>query len=199
MKKKLLYAVVGLSLTCSTVSAQDNPQPYRNFPIIITVQFHALTLPFRHLNFNFRNVGFGVGTEVSFNGKGNAVQQMSMLWYQNRVVGNGFLLYTQSVWRPGIGADIFGEIKFGAGYLLAKRPSASFKRVNGDWVSVGRKGKGMFTVPIGVSLGYNSYSPTRPTVSPFVSYQFLVVNGYNQSVPVIPETLIQVGTAIQAH
>jgi hypothetical protein len=195
MKKILLGWVLSCGVACTTWGQADAPNWPRSLPIIATVQFHSLALPFRDLKSNFANVGFGLGTEVGLNRRHNWVQQVQVLWYGNRAVGNGLLGYTQNVWRPTFGGRLYAEVKAGAGYLVAFRPVASYKPVNGEWVTVGRRGKGLFTVPVGVSLGYQP-ATNRTSVSPFVSYQVMAVTGYNPSVPLVPQTLLQVGSRI---
>jgi hypothetical protein len=113
-------------------------------------------------------------------------------------MGNGLLFYTQTAWRPGAGLDGFAEIKAGVGYLHSFRPVESMKQVNGNWISAGHHGKGMLTVPIGISIGYNTIS-NGTLVSPFISYQFMIATGYNKSIPIVPETLVQAGARIHAH
>lgn len=194
MRIRFLGIVTGACLALS-VQAQSDPTHYSDFPIILSVQFHAFTLPFRDVKANFSNVGFGVGTEVSLGGSNYWVQQINAIWYHNKALGNGLMLYTQTTWRPGIGSEGFGEVKAGLGYLHSFRPVASLKQVNGNWVSAGHKGKGMLTLPVGISIGYNSVS-NNGMVSPFLTYQFMPVLGYNQSIPVVPETLIQPGVRI---
>lgn len=177
-------------------NAQNNANDhYRNFPVILTLQFHSLSLPFRNLESNFSNIGIGLGTEVSLNGKHNWAQQFSVVWYRNQDAGNGVVLYTQPVWRPTIASDFYTEMKFGAGYLIAQRPVESYRQVEGTWVPVGRKGKGMFTIPVGFSLGYSARS-SATCFSPFASYQLLLISNYNPSIPVMPATLIQLGSRI---
>lgn len=195
MKKKTLLSLAGICLFSSLFSQAESVENYRNFPLIVSVQFHALSMPFKDLKTNFKNVGLGLGTEVSLNGKRNWAQQIQAVWYRNKAVGDGLLFYTQTAWRPTLAANVFTEVKAGAGYLYAFRPVRSFQPENGRWVPVGRKGKGLFTVPVGISLGYHDFQP-EAYLSPFVSYQFLLVSGYNPSVPLVPETLIQVGTGV---
>jgi hypothetical protein len=178
------------------LSAQTKiEKDFRNFPLIVTVQFHSLSLPFRDIRSNFSNVGFGLGTEVSFNGYQNWVQQFNIGWIQNKTAGNGWLLSTQTIWRPTVVDNFFVELKAGVGYKYNSRPVESYKQENGQWISVGQKGKGMLAIPLGFSAGYNGYS-SGTYFSPFVSYQFLVLKGYNKSVPIVPETLLQAGTRI---
>jgi len=195
MKKKILLLLPGLCLAAFLPAQEDAAKAYRNFPIVLTVQFHSLSLPFRDVKTNFSNVGIGLGTEVSHNGKHNWAQQFSLVWYRNKAVGNGLLFYTQSAWRPTLAADVYAEVKAGVGYLYSFRPVESYRQVAGSWVPAGHKGKGMFAVPVGISLGHNDYSPGT-YFSPFASYQFLLAKGYNKSIPLVPETLIQLGSRI---
>jgi hypothetical protein len=195
MKKQFLGLMMGCCLSFSLAGQTDAPERYRNFPIVVTLQFHSLSLPFRDLKSNFSNIGLGLGTEVSLNGRHNWAQQFNVVWYRNKAVGNGWFFYTQSAWRPTIESGVFTELKIGAGYLLASRPVESYKQVDGSWVSVGRRGKGMFALPAGFSVGYHDFSPAT-YVSPFASYQLLVVKDYNKSIPLVPETLIQLGARI---
>lgn len=195
MKAKSFSTLVGIFIIISAFCQSEGDKGYKNFPLVVTIQFHAFSLPFRDIKSNFKNIGIGLGTEVSLNGQANLAQQVNVVWYHNKVMGNGLFFYTQSAWRPTIKSEIFAEVKVGAGYLYSFRPSNSYKQINGDWVSVGRKGKMMFTIPVGISIGDHNYS-SGTQVSPFVGYQFMLVNGYNKSIPLVPETLVQVGSRV---
>jgi hypothetical protein len=195
MKSKIVATLLTICMVTTLQAQTDAQNGYRKLPIIIMVQFHNLSMPFKDMKSNFANVGFGLGTELSYNGKSNWVQQVSATWHHNKTVGNGILLYSQAAWRPTIAAGVYTELKAGAGYMYAFRPVESYKQNNGVWEATEKKGKGMFTLPVGVSVGYQSYSD-KTYVSPFISYQFLLISGYNQSIPLVPETLIQVGSRI---
>jgi hypothetical protein len=198
MSTKFLGTVMASCLFWSALAQTDSNQNYRNFPIVVTLQFHSLSMPFKNLKSNFLNIGFGLGTEVSLSRKGSLVQQLTAMWYNNKAVGNGILVYTQTAWRPTIASTLYTEVKAGAGYLYSFRPVESFKQSNGTWEPVGHKGKGMLTLPVGITLGYNP--PSSATYfSPFVSYQFLIVSGYSKSIPIVPETLIQIGSRIHLN
>jgi hypothetical protein len=195
MKKVALSLIISWML-CFYAAGQDKVgRPYRNFPVILSIQFHSLSLPFRNFSSKFSNVGIGLGTEVSFNGQQNWVQQFNFVWYRNKNIGNGLLLNTQTIWRPTIVDNFYSEVKAGVGYNYSFRPVESFKPTKGGWLPVGHKGKGMLALMAGVSAGYNNYSSTT-YASPFVSYQFMVLKDYNKSIPIVPETLIQVGARV---
>lgn len=198
MQSRIISFVAALLLVSSASAQNETPRGYTNFPIIITLQFHALSLPFRNLKSNFKNVGIGLGTEVSHNGQQNWVTQMGVLWYHNRNVGNGFMPHIQTAWRPTLAGDVYTEVKAGVGYLISSRPAPAWKQVNGEWQTAGHKGKGMFTIPIGVSAGVNTWSGNT-LAAPFVTYQFLLVTGYSTSIPIVPQTLIQTGVRVHLN
>src|SRR5205823_2646733 len=122
MRQLGMLAVI-LLVNHSVATAQHEAQKaYRNFPVIITIQFHSLSLPFKNLAYNFSNVGLGLGTEVSFNGKQDWVQQFQIGWIHNKNVGNRLLVYTQTTWRPTLSGNTYGELKAGVGYAVAYHP-----------------------------------------------------------------------------
>lgn len=194
--KQILRWLLFAFICIQTAVAQNNVEKnYRNFPLVLSVQFHSLSFPFKDLKTNFKNVGFGIGTEIALGSKHNWAQQFQLSWYRNQQTGNGILIYTQSSWRPTIVSDIYTELKAGFGYTYNFRPVVSYQQNNGVWTSVGQKGKWLFTVPLGISLGYNKYSPNT-YIAPFATYQILVNANYAKSVPMITNSLFLVGTRI---
>lgn len=176
--------------------AQNNSEKtYRNFPLVLSVQFHSLSYPLKDLKTNFKNMGLGIGTEIALGSKHNWAQQFQFTWYRNKQAGNGIILYTQSAWRPTIAWHLYTEVKAGIGLTYNFRPVDAFRQDNGSWVVADHKGKWLFTVPVGVSLGYNNYSP-HTYIAPFASYQLLLNAGYADGIPVVPNSLLQVGTRI---
>ncbi len=168
---------------------------HRNFPVIISLQFHSISMPFKNFGSNFSNLGIGIGTEVSYNGRQNWVQQFMISWHRNAPVGNSLLLYTQTVWRPTIIDDFYTELKAGIGYNYSFRPVESYKQENGKWISVGHRGKGMLAIPLGIGTGYNKYS-NETYVSAYADYHLVILKDYNKSIPLVPETIFETGTRI---
>lgn len=198
MKSTVIFIAFSLLLIWVQGFAQSESQKnYRNFPIVLTLQFHTLSMPFKDLKSNFKNIGFGIGTEVSHNGFHNWSQQFDIIWIRNRSMGNGVLFSTQTAWRPMMAGNVYSEIKAGIGYMIGFRPTESFSQKDGNWISVGKKGKGMLTIPVGIGIGYYRYSQGI-FLSPYLGYQMMLVKGYNQDIPFIPQSLIQVGGKIHS-
>ncbi len=192
---KLLIIVVATLLMFPQAGRTQDTKPYSDFPITISVNFHAFALPFRDLKANFSNIGIGLGTEVALNSSATWVQQVGVVWYHNKALGNGLLFSTQNVWRPALGTNGYGEVKGGVGYLQSFLPSKGFQQTNGIWHETNRKGKGMLCIPLGIGAGYD-IRQSQSLISPFINYQFIAVTGYNASIPIVPNTLLQVGSRI---
>ncbi len=194
--RTVIITITLFLLSISGIGAQGLDQGnHRNFPLIISIEFHSLSLPFKNKKPLFANVGIGIGTEVSHNGNRNWVQQFKMTWYGNKNVGGGILFHTQAVWRPTLVSGAFSEVKLGAGYLYAKRPKIAHRPTQKGWEQHGKKGKGMFVLPIGIGAGYDTFD-TDTYLSPFLGYQFLLATKYNQDIPIVPFTLIEAGSRI---
>ncbi|MBC7889078.1 MAG: hypothetical protein H7Z13_14475 [Ferruginibacter sp.] len=197
MKQKFILLML-LVLLLQMAQAQKNPDrlhQYHNFPLVVGVQFHSLSHPFKNLQQNFRNIGFTVGSEIALGSTHKWAQSFQLGWYRNKSAGNGLMVYTQSVYRPYLVGNAFAEVKAGFGWLWQARPSDGLKPVNGNWVNVGKTSKGMLMIPAGVSVGYNSYK-NGTYVAPTISYQVFVSGIYNQSFPVMVNSLIQAGTRV---
>lgn len=194
MKTKIVWMLASIMLW-QYGNAQSSVDNHRNFPLIVSIEFHSLSLPFKNKKPLFSNIGIGLGTEVSHNGKRNWAQEFKMVWYGNKRVGGGLLFQTQAVWRPELFNDTYSEIKLGVGYLHAKRPKGAYQLTDDGWKNVGKKGKGMLVIPATIGLGYDTYDQGT-YFSPFANYQFLLATNYNDSMPVVPFTLMGLGSRI---
>lgn len=194
---KVLTFIIAVLFSTRIANAQDNsnsPGDYRNFPILISLQFQNLASPFHDLKGNFSNIGLLVGTEVSFNGKQNWVQQFQTGFFFNKNAGNGLMLLTQTVYRPTVFQHFYPEIKAGIGWQRIYHPVDSYEFQNGNWESI-PGGKSQLIVPLGISIGYNDYKEGI-YLSPYISYQVIPALNYNDVIPLNFYSLVQVGTRI---
>src|SRR6185295_19819131 len=134
------FLIFSLPISFLTIShAQDSgssAKNYRNFPLIVTLQFQNFALPFHDLGSNFSHIGISIGTEVSFNGKQNWAQQVHAGYFLNKETGNGFFTYTQTVFRPTIFKNFYAEVKAGVGWQRAFHPVDAYVFENGKWITV---------------------------------------------------------------
>jgi hypothetical protein len=189
-----LFLVLTLQSYSQGQTADNSEKDYRNFPLIVSIQFQNFALPLKDLGSNFSNVGFAIGTEVSLNGKQNWAQQFQAGYYFNRDAGNGFFTYTQTVYRPTLFNDFYAEVKFGLGWQRVFHAVDAYVYENGNYVSTAG-GKSQLIVPLGISLGYNDYKQNT-YAAPFISYQVIPALFYNDGIPLNFYSLFQVGTRI---
>ncbi|MBC7866278.1 MAG: hypothetical protein H7X88_01980 [Gloeobacteraceae cyanobacterium ES-bin-316] len=191
MKRSIVWLVF-ISVFTQTAGAQTNSKSsYRNFPIVVSMQFHSMKA-LKDVRPTFKNVGFGIGSEIALGSKHNWAQQFQLSWYRDKQVGNAVLLYTQSAWRPTIVSHFYAELKAGFGLTHKFRPEQQHSNAGG---SAEDREKWLLIIPVGVSVGYNKFSQ-QTYLAPFISYQLLVDETYKKGLPATANSLFQVGTRI---
>lgn len=196
MKQKILILLlitrfVSIGYSQSVV---NNIGSYENFPLMLSVKFQNLALPFQDLKTNFKNIGVGLATEVSWGGSKSLVQQFNVMWVFNNASGNTLTFYSQAVYRPSLTGALHGGVKGGISYTFMFKPNPSLAFNGKEWVK-GPSAKGMFGIPAGVHLSWQE--PNRSAYSaPYVSYDLFLHSGFNRDVPVLPHTVLEIGNAI---
>ncbi len=160
-------------------------------------QFHSLGLPFKQVRENFKNLGLSIGTRYQWSKNGALVQDLQLSWLVNRKVGNSWNLYTQLGWQPRLFGAIHLGPQLGLGYSWLEHPVESFEQKNGEWIARGRSGKGVLSIPVGLSLRLAKQSSS--SIQPYLSYQMLIQRSYNQGIAFLPTTMLQIGSQIPLH
>lgn len=190
MHLKFIFLLLAIALVTLIQAQEAMPR----LSLTASVQFHSLGLPFQQMGGNFKNLGLNVGARFGWNDKGSLVQDLQLSWLSNRNVGNSWTLHTQLGWQP----RLFNAVRFGPhlglGYSWLQHPVTSFVQEDGEWVAQGQRGKGVLSVPVGLSLRL-----AKGWVQPFVAYQMLLYSDYNQGVPILPNTMLQIGSQISFH
>ena len=196
MKKiRFIFLLVGsltpLPIHAQTPASDASPQA-ASWPLTISLQFHSLSMPFQDLKTTFSNIGIGLGTEFRYNRRGNLIQTLQVGYYRNRYAGDGLFVSTQAGYRPHFG-HLYTEFNMGVGWNYTFHPNTALQFRDGKWESLGRTGKSLLMLPVGMSIGY---AKPNAVFAPFVWYQFFALSGYNPSVPIVPNQLLQVGTHV---
>jgi hypothetical protein len=131
---------------------------------------------------------------VPWNRSGGLVQDFQVNWRFNRHVGSAWTLQTQIAWQP----RLFDAVRFGPqlglGYCWLQHPVEVLTQENGNWMTKGKSSIGLLSVPIGFTL---SGLEGKRALTPYLSYQFVPQLGYNPGVPVLPNTLLSIGSKIK--
>lgn len=195
IRQYLLFFLTLLWLEEGHAQKPGRSRQYDNFPIVLGIQFHSIGKPFHRMADIFSNPGFTIGTEVGLGSSHTWAQTFQLGWYRNRNAGNGLMVYTQSVYRPYLAGNSFAEVKAGFGWLRTKLPSRGLAMGDGKWTSPGRFTKNMLMIPAGIGLGYNGWNNST-YVAPTISYQGFLSGVYNQSFPILWNSLLQGQTRI---
>lgn len=75
MKQRIRWLPPGILFTQTIQGQSETGQDYRNFPIVLGVRFHSLSSPSEDVKPAFKNIGFGIGSEIAMGSKHNRAQQ----------------------------------------------------------------------------------------------------------------------------
>jgi|GEM_PF-628614 len=200
MKVKILLLALMLAVGIPIVRAQQNSnaiRAYRNFPIVVGVQFQSIGRPFKTFKANFANPGFRIGTEVSLTGrqKQDWAQAFTIGWNYNKHSGNSFVAFTQTIYRPVVVGDFLADIRLGIGLTRNMHPSGAWQQASGSLDNKGSWGKTMLLIPTGIGVGYNGYH-SGTYFSPFATYEVLAAISCKHIIPVLPASSLQVGARL---
>jgi hypothetical protein len=184
-----------LSAVGAHAQAPDASAVYHNWPVVVSLQFHSLSAPLGDWPTYISNPGVSLGTEFRYNRRATLLQSFQLGYYHNQYAGNGLYVAPQVVYRPQLG-PLYAELRAGVGALYTMQPARAYELKDGSWQTYNHGGKLTLMLPVGLSVGYNGRQ-AAPRISPFVSYQVFVLHGYNPSIPIVPNRLLQIG--VRAH
>jgi hypothetical protein len=166
-------------------------------PIIASVNFQTIATPFHNLQNNFRNLGIKIGTEIAYNNKSNVLQSFNMGYYRNHLNGDGLYINSEFIYRPKIYKSIRMEFKLGPGLADIFLPTQPYKPDgNGNWYKANNYGTLALQVHGSIGIWYESLILNNIRLSPFLQYEIIGIADYNESIPVLPTTAINVGSRI---
>lgn len=195
--KKIVYLLFLLLIKSLEVDAQDNSTYSKktlNFPVSIALQFQNFSLPVKDLKSHFGHPGVLIGSEIALNKRKTLIQQVNLSGYLNKEMGDGFTVYTQTAYRPHIFKQLYAEAKLGVGWLRSYHPVEAYKYTDGEWVKT-PGGKSQLIIPFGVGFEYHKLS-TKPSITPYLSYQITPNLFYNDVIPLSFYSFIQAGVRI---
>jgi hypothetical protein len=170
------------------------PKSFQQIDLTASILFQNFSLPFNDVQSNFNHPGLSIGVETNLNRKQNLFLQTGFAGYLNKQMGNGFLITSQTVYRPNLFNYLHPEIKFGLGWLRSYHPVNAYEFADGEW-SKKSGGKSQLIIPIGIGLEYkNNFSHSM--CRPYISYQIIPNLFYNNVLPLSFYTLVEVGVKL---
>lgn len=117
---------------------------------------------------------------------------------RNNYHGDALFLQLLGQYTPVIAKKVEAGIGLGIGYRVSMYSSEPLKWERGNWKK-GNAIKGMFQVPVQLSLGYRSLQINHYELRPYVAYQMQALLGYNPDLPLLPVSASLLGIKIQKH
>lgn len=187
----LLAASVLLTLHVSA-------QPVRRITYSARLAFQAYGLPLQNLRQSFRNIGGSVGVDYAYNPARTLHQSFTLGFQGHTEHEHSFYLHTQLAYRPRVLKRVEPAIAIGVGRLLsfANPKNPYYEAGEGGWQKSGRQGQGHWFVPLTASLGYRLRPAAGTVLTPFVGYEVSPIIGYNAAFPVLPYSLVTLGTRL---
>ncbi|QNF35504.1 hypothetical protein HUW51_23370 [Adhaeribacter swui] len=197
--KKLIFL---LFLGCTQIAwaQESHPKTARSnkFPLVVSVNFNAVSTPFHKPGNNLKNLGLRVGTELPYNKKGNLFQTVNVGYYRNRLNGDGIYLNSEFGYRPNLYKGFGPEFKLGPGFANIYLPTKPLETDGkGNWKQATNTGKTAFQVHGSLGLQYHNLTRSQVDVSPFVQYEIVGVAGYNKTIPLLPTSFIHAGCRLK--
>lgn len=156
-------------------------------------------IPFKNKNFSLKNMGAALGVDYSYNASGSLFQTLSLGMFHNKEHGNNYYVNTQVTYRSLVLSRMEPGISLGIGRILSyankSYPYHDFK--DGSWSKSRVQSISRWQVPFSLNLGYNIGGPNGNTITPFIDYESAAIINYNSAFPVLPYTLLGVGSRIQ--
>lgn len=115
---------------------------------------------------------------------------------RNNYQGDAVYLQLLGQYTPVIANKIEAGIGLGFGYRFAFYSSPSQKWNGHNWEK-GSPAKGMYQVPVQLSLGYRSLKLDRYELRPYLAYQLQALLGYNPDLSPLPISAGLLGLKIQ--
>ena len=192
----MFYKTLFISVLCfitGSLMAQTSRADSSQIPLHVGLQFQNMAMPFKDLSSNFNHPGLYLGSEVSLNKKHSLVQELSVGYYINQSLGNGFWAATQLALRVQVMEQWQAGLKFGVGWLRAQHPVSTMTYEHGEWVTV-NNAKSQLLIPIGTQLKYRNKGTSW---QPFAEFEVTPALFYNEVVPLNIYSSLKIGASFQ--
>lgn len=189
----LIIATVVLSLVAGSQERTDQP-----WQLDVAAGLHSFYAPVKHLQWKRPELMTMVGWGKPLGAKQSFEVTLQLGYARNNYQGDALFLQLLGKYQPVIAQKLEMGLGLGFGYRLALYPSTAQKWSGNEWTK-GSSFKGMYQVPVQLSLGYRSMHLDQYEIRPYVAYQLQVLLGYNPDLSPLPVSAGLLGFKIQKH
>ena len=182
----LLFCLLSANLAYSQLASP--------FSYHIRFSMKGYNMPLKKLVDNFKNPGIALGVDYAYNSKQSALQSFNIGWLNHSEHGNSLYVSSQFHYRPA-----FGHLRPGLGVGLGRmiyfnNTNPLYEQLNGKWQKSGSQIESRWLIPISSDLGYEMAVGKGYRITPFVGYELMPVIKYNPAFPILPSSLLTVGS-----
>lgn len=186
----LMIASFIISLFVPAQERTDNP-----WLLDITAGLHSFYAPVQELQWKRPELMTTLGWGKPLGNKQSFEVTLQLGYARNNYQGDALFLQLLGKYQPLIAKKIELGIGLGFGYRLAFYPSKPQKWNGNEW-KAGTGFKGIFQVPVQLSLGYRSLHLNRYEIRPYAAYQLQALMGYNPDLSLLPVSAGLIGFKI---
>jgi hypothetical protein len=185
-----------LSGTSSIYAQKDGQRTDQPWQLDIATGLHSFYAPVKDLKVARPELLTTVGWGKPLGRQQNFAVTLQLGYARNNYQGDAVYLQLLGQYTPVIAQKIEAGIGLGFGYRFGFYPSTT-QKWNGTKWEKGSIAKGMYQVPIQLSVGYRSLTLDDYQVRPYLAYQIQAVLGYNPGLPPLPISAGLLGVKVQ--
>jgi hypothetical protein len=180
--------------TVIPVSA-ENDKTKQPWQLVVSKGIHSYYAPVENLKWGQSKLAASLGINKLLGQKQQFALGIQGQFSQYEFQGDAIGLQLLGQFTPAILRRIELGIGTGAGYRFSFYRSKPLKWNGTDWVD-GKSYKGIFQVPVQISVGYRSIRLGSCNIRPFAAYQLQVLFGYSPDLSPLPDSNLMVGLKI---
>lgn len=193
----LLLTTILLLTTALMAKAQDkNGRTDQPWQLDVAAGLHSFYAPVKDLKPERPELLTSVGWGKPLGHKQLFAVTLHLGYARNNYQGDAMYLQLLGQYTPVIANKVEAGIGLGFGYRFAFYGNTPQKWNGQEWVK-GSPFKGMYQVPVQLSVGYRSLKLDHYVVRPYLAYQLQALLGYNPDVSPLPVSAGLLGLKIQ--
>lgn len=197
MKRLLLVFFLHLALVAAmltTLQAQNSPPPLQ---WDVAAGIGSIHMPGLGANWQHAQTVVYAGVEQPFNQRRTLSLALRFSYARGKYQGDAVSTQLLFTFSPLIANAIEPGIGLGVGYQRAFSPSKSMHWDGESWIA-GRQSKGLFHVPLRLSLGYKAKGK-QYDFTPYLACQLQALFGYSPDLSLLPQSHALIGLKIASH
>jgi hypothetical protein len=193
MKHYLTLIIILLACCFKGNTQKRTDQPWQ---LDVAAGLHSFYAPVEHLQWKRPELVTMAGWGKPLGKKQTFEVTLQLGYARNNYQGDALFLQLLGKFQPTIAQKIELGLGLGFGYRLAFYPAQPQKWSGSEWTA-GSSFKGMYQVPVQLSVGYRSLHLDRYEIRPYVAYQLQALLGYNPDLSPLPVSAALLGLKIQ--